>query len=147
MRFVNGESGQPPLKICPHCSVGSRTDADACPHCGKQYQRSVWRWWLAIPIAVVAFGAGFFGWQAIRDDDEPEPAGLTIQEARNVTGGALPARVNHVLDGQRPDRVRRSSAGGSELVCRLYLVVDEERTAWEFCFLDGAVEISRQHQF
>jgi hypothetical protein len=52
-----------------------------------------------------------------------------------------------VLDGQKPSRARRSGGGGNELVCRLYLVVDEERTAWEFCFLNGELEISRPHRF
>jgi hypothetical protein len=110
-------------------------------------ERRSWRWWFVIPVAVLAFGAGYFGWEAIRDDEESDPAGLTIQEARNATVGELPARVNRVLDGQRPSRVRRSNAGGNELVCRLYLVVDEEETTWEFCFLNGELEISRPHEF
>src|SRR5918996_234829 len=144
---MNAESEQVPLKSCRHCSVVSRSDAETCPACGKRFERRPWRWWFAIPIAVLAFAAGYFGWQAIGDDEESEPAGLTIQEARNVIEGSSPARVERVLDGQRPGRVRRSSGGGSELVCRGYLVVDEERTAWEFCFLDGELEISRPHEF
>jgi hypothetical protein len=144
---MNAEPERRPLKICPHCAVASRTDAETCPSCGKPYERRAWRWWFVIPVAVLAFGAGYFGWEAIRDDEESEPAGLTIQEARNATVGDLPARVNRVLDGQRPSRVRRSSAGGNELVCRLYLVVDGEETAWEFCFLNGELEISRPHEF
>jgi hypothetical protein len=139
------EPEQTPAKVCRQCSVASRTDAETCPSCGRPYERRLWRWWLAIPIAVLAFGAGYFGWQAIRD--EPEPEGLTIEEARRVTVGVAPASVNQVLDRQAPDRVKRSSGGGSELVCRLYEVVDEEGTAWEFCFLDGALEISRPHEF
>ena len=142
---MNAEPAQPQQKVCRHCSVASRTDAETCPNCGKPYERRLWRWWLTIPIAMLAFGAGYFGWQAIRD--EPEPEGLTIEEARRVTVGAPPASVERVLDRQAPDRVKRSSGGGNELVCRLYEVVDEERTAWEFCFLDGALEISRPHEF
>jgi hypothetical protein len=142
---MNDEPAQPPQKACRHCSVVSRTDAEICPSCGKRYERRPWRWWHTIPVAVIAFGAGYFGWQAIRD--EPEPQGLTLQEAREVNTGTAPARVARVLDGQAPDRVKRSSGGGNQLVCRLYVVVDEERTAWEFCFLDGAVEISRPHEF
>jgi hypothetical protein len=144
---MNAESEQPPLKVCRHCSVGSRTDAETCPNCGKPYTRRVWRWWLAIPIIVAAFGVGYFGYEAIDDDEEPEPAGLTIEEARNLTVGASPAKVESVLDGQEPNRVRRSSGGGSELVCRLYVVVDQEGTAWELCFLDGALEVTRPHEF
>jgi hypothetical protein len=117
------------------------------PEPAQPHQRRAWRWWFVIPVAVLAFGAGYFGWQSIGDDEESEPAGLTIQEARNATLGALPARVERVLDGQRPSRVRRSNAGGNELVCRLYLVVDEEQTGWEFCFLNGELEISRPHDF
>jgi hypothetical protein len=141
---MNAEPGPPPQKVCRHCSVASRTDAETCPNCGKPYQRRLWRWWLAIPVAVLAFGAGYFGWQAIRD--EPEPEGLTIKEARNVRTGVPPARVEQVLDRQAPDKVKRSRGGEHELVCRLYVVVDEEGTAWEFCFLDGALEISRPHE-
>jgi hypothetical protein len=144
---MSAEPAQPPLKICPHCSVGSRTDAETCPSCGKPYQRRAWRWWFVIPVAALAFGAGYFGWQAIEDDEESEPSGLTIQEARNAAIGTSPARVEHVLDGQRPGRVKRSSGGGNELICRVYVVVDEERTAWEFCFLIGELEISRPHEF
>jgi hypothetical protein len=144
---MGAEPAQPPLKVCPHCSVASRTGADTCPSCGKPYERRAWRWWFAIPIAVLAFGAGYFGWQAVTDDEPAEPEGLTIQEARNATLGAPPARIERVLDGQKPSRARRSGGGGNELVCRLYLVVDEERTAWEFCFLNGELEISRPHRF
>lgn len=140
------ESEQRPQKICRYCSVVSRTDAETCPSCGRPYERRMWRWWFAIPVAVLAFGAGYFGWKAIQDDEQAEPAGLTIREARNLTLGAPPARVDHVLDGQMPDKVKRSSGGAVHLVCRLYTVLDEERTAWEFCFLDGALEISRPRQ-
>lgn len=143
---MSTEPAQPSLRACPHCAVVSRTDAETCPSCGKPYRRRAWRWWFLIPIAVLAFAAGYFGWEAIRGDEE-EPEGLTIQEARNVTEGVSPATVARVLDGQRPGRTRRTSGGGSELVCRVYLVVDQERTAWEFCFLDGELEISRQHSF
>jgi hypothetical protein len=110
-------------------------------------RRRLWRWWLLVPVAMLAFGAGYFGWEALDDDEESEPAGLTIREARNVTPGVLPAKVARVLDGQRPSRVKRSSAGGNELICRVYLIMDEEGTAWEFCFLNGELEISRPHEF
>jgi hypothetical protein len=144
---VDAEPDQAPLKICRHCSVGSRTDADRCPSCGRPYQRRVWRWWFAVPIVALAFGIGYFGSQEIRGDDEAQPSGLTIEEAQNVPSGATAARVDGVLDGQRPDRVKRSSGGGNQLVCRLYLIVDEARTGWEFCFLDGSLEVSRPHRF
>jgi len=107
----------------------------------------VWRWWFAIPIVVLAFAIGYFARKEIAGDEEAEPAGLTIAEARGMPIGTAQAAVDGVLDGQRPDRVKRSSGGGNELVCRLYAVVDEERTAWEFCFLDGALEVSRPHRF
>jgi hypothetical protein len=129
-----------PLKVCRHCSVGSRTDAETCPNCGRPYKRQLWRWWFAIPIIAVAFAGGYFGRKAIQDD---EPDGLTIEEARALTLGASPESVENVLDGQRPGTVRRSSGGGNELVCRAYGVVDEEGTIWELCFLDGRLEISK----
>jgi hypothetical protein len=129
-----------PLKVCRHCSVASRTDAETCPSCGKPYRRRLWRWWFAIPIVALAFAGGYFGRKAIQDD---EPDGLTIEEARTLTLGASPENVENVLDGQPPGKVRRSSGGGSELVCRAYEVVDEEGTIWELCFLDGQLEVSK----
>jgi ribosomal protein L40E len=29
----------PLQKVCPRCSTISRTDAQSCPHCGKDYRR------------------------------------------------------------------------------------------------------------
>jgi hypothetical protein len=144
---MNAEPDQTLHKICRYCSVTAWTDADSCPSCGKQYVRRVWRWSLAIPIVVLAFGIGYFGWKEIRGDEEAVPTGLTIEEAQNMPLSASPARVERGLDGQSPDKVKRSSGGGNELVCRLYAVVDKERTAWEFCFLNGALEVSRPHKF
>lgn len=129
-----------PLKVCRHCSVASRTDAETCPSCGRPYRRRLWRWWFAIPIVALAFAGGYFGRKAIQDD---EPDGLTIEEARGLTVGASPQEVELALDGQKPDEVRRSSGGGSELLCRAYQVVDEEGTIWELCFLNGLLEISK----
>jgi RNA polymerase subunit RPABC4/transcription elongation factor Spt4 len=31
---LEGESREHPLKVCPHCSVASRTDSETCPNCG-----------------------------------------------------------------------------------------------------------------
>jgi uncharacterized paraquat-inducible protein A len=53
-----------PLKVCPHCSVATRTEAAECPSCGSPYarrgaRRPPWRWWMLVPVAVVAFGAAY----------------------------------------------------------------------------------------
>jgi hypothetical protein len=133
--------GEAPVKVCRHCSVASRTHAEICPNCGRPYKRRLWRWWFAIPIVAVAFAGGYFGRKAIQDD---EPDGLTIEETRGLAVGASPQEVELVLDGQRPVNVRRSSGGGSKLLCRAYEVVDEEATYWELCFLDGRLEVSKQ---
>lgn len=29
--------GESPIKVCPHCSVQSKTDGDYCPHCGASF--------------------------------------------------------------------------------------------------------------
>jgi hypothetical protein len=136
---MEGETARP-LKVCRHCSVASRTDAETCPSCGRPYRRRLWRWWFAIPIVALAFAGGYFGRKAIQDD---EPAGLTSEEARGLTTGASAPEVEPVLDGQNPVNSRRTTAGGSELLCRAYEVVDEEGTFWELCFLDGRLEISK----
>lgn len=33
----SGDSGELPVKVCPHCSVQSQTDGQYCPHCGASY--------------------------------------------------------------------------------------------------------------
>jgi len=37
--FSAPEQLAPPQKVCPRCSVISRTDAPSCPRCGKDYRR------------------------------------------------------------------------------------------------------------
>lgn len=59
---VEAGAEQGPLKICRHCSVASKTDADDCPACGKPYSRQFnWKIWLAVGIVIVAFFVGFGG--------------------------------------------------------------------------------------
>src|SRR5215218_6675347 len=136
---MESQSTETPLKICRHCSVASRTAAGTCPACGRPYRRRLWRWWLAIPIVALAFAGGYFGRKALQDD-ETESAGLTSSEARSLATGASPSELVQVLDGQRPADVRRQNAGGNELLCRYYTLVDREDEFWEICFLNGQLE-------
>jgi hypothetical protein len=85
-RAVGGESREHPLKVCPHCSLASRTDSETCPNCGKSYVRGRpslrWSWWFAIPIVAAAFLIGYFGISQLIDGDEdgitggPDPGWL-----------------------------------------------------------------------
>lgn len=103
---------------------------------------------MVVPIVLLAFAVGFLGRMALQDDDETAestaPPGLTIREARNLDVGVSPAKLQHVLDGQKPAKVRRQSAGGNELLCRYYVVVDLEDTFWESCYLNGRLEVSER---
>jgi hypothetical protein len=87
---MEGESREFPLKVCPHCSVASRTDSETCPNCGKSYVRGRpslrWSWWFAIPIVAAAFLIGYFGISQLIDGDED---GITVEEARSVEVGSV----------------------------------------------------------
>ena len=85
---MESETSQLPLKVCPHCSVASRTEADVCPSCGKPYVRRPlrWRWWLVIPIVVLAFGVGYGG-RLLFDNGSDESGTITTQQARAVKPG------------------------------------------------------------
>jgi hypothetical protein len=132
---------EPELRVCRHCSVGSRTDAESCPSCGRPYERRWWRWWFAIPIIVLAFAGGYFGLsELVFDDDQP---GLTEAEATALRTGGAPGDLEAVVDGEKPLDVRRQKKGGFDLICRYYSVVDLESTAWEACYLSGRLEVSR----
>jgi hypothetical protein len=138
---------QPPLKICPNCSVASRTDADTCPNCGTSYGRRRAGKWVSIPLAILvvalAFVGGYFGLsRLVWDEDEPE--GLTGEEAQALPAGSNEGKLDAVIDDAEPARPpRRKNASGTELFCRYYYVVDAEDAVWEACYLEGALEVSR----
>jgi hypothetical protein len=127
---MEGEPTQPPLKVCPHCSVASRTDADTCPSCGKPYARSGptlrWSWWLAIPIVAAAFAIGYFGISELFDGDDTE--GVSREQAEAVPEGISPDELSERLGGES----ETVSTGG--LTCASYTVTDGPDPAWLFCF-------------
>jgi hypothetical protein len=141
---MEGESTEIPLKVCRHCSVASRTDSETCPACGRPFRRTWWRWWFAIPIVALAFAGGYFGRKALQDEETQ--SGLTSAEAESLATGASPSELEQLLDGQEPADVRRQEAGGNELFCRYYTIVDREDEFWEFCFLNGRLEVARPVQ-
>jgi hypothetical protein len=137
---MQGQPQEAPLKVCPHCSVASRTDADTCPSCGKPYSRQRpqlqwgWSWWYAIPIVAAAFAVGFFGLSELIDggDSDEEAAGITVEQGAAVPDGIPRAELEGHLDGERPVIERRKGRKGP--MCAYYQVIDQPREAWEFCF-------------
>jgi hypothetical protein len=131
---MEGEPTQPPLKVCPHCSVASRTDADTCPSCGKPYARSgpTLRWslllaiLLAILIVAAAFLIGFYVISELFDGDDDE--GISREQAEGVPDGISPDELSERLGGES-ETVR---TGG--LTCASYTVTDGPDPAWLFCF-------------
>jgi len=131
----------PPLKVCPHCSVATRTDAETCPSCGRSYVRGRqlprlrWRWWLAIPIVAAAFLLGFFAigpW--IRGDDSGSEVAITVDEGAAVPEGISRADLESRLEGA-PSLVE-PRRGMRNTTCAYYPIEDTPDAVWEFCFRD-----------
>lgn len=129
---MESQAEQPPLKVCRHCSVASRTEAETCPSCGRPYARRIWRWWFAIPIVAAAFAIGFFGLSELIEGEE-DPVGITLEEGEGVSLGASSAELEKQLDGQAPILTQRPGAGGAE-ECLYYGIVDRDDAVWMFCF-------------
>jgi len=139
---VTGEPAQTPLKVCPNCSVATRTDADSCPSCGRRYGRRQpqwrrprrWSWWYAFPIVAAAFVIGYFGLSSLVDSDsEGEGAGITVEQ-----GAAVPERIprsalERHLGGERPVLVQPRK-GEEQATCAYYAITDAPDSVWEFCF-------------
>ena len=123
-----------PLKVCRHCSVASRTEADTCPSCGKPYERQLWRWrwWMAIPIVVLAFAGGYYGLSELIWDDE-EATTITESQAMAVPDNTTEDQLAARLGGIEPAIVRSRKAGAGKITCHYYKL-DEEDAVWEFCF-------------
>jgi hypothetical protein len=139
---MEGHAAEAPLKVCRHCSVASRTEADDCPSCGKPYARRwPWRWIVAILVIVVAFGAGYGGRKLIEDDSEGEVASITLEEGREVELGVSRAELEESLG--EPPVVKRTRVGPAG-ECLYYGVSDQPRTVWEFCFRKEQLVVSRE---
>jgi hypothetical protein len=138
---MEGQPAEPPLKVCPHCSVASRTDAESCPSCGKPYARpglqlrwlSQWRWWYAIPIVAAAFALGYFGLSQLFDGDEGSEGYISIEQASAVPDDITPSELEGRLGGEAPVDVR-PRAGRKGVTCSYYGITGERRSVWEFCF-------------
>jgi hypothetical protein len=135
------EPAQPRLKVCPRCSVASRTDAEICPNCGRRYQRR-WRpWVLGAAIIVLAFGAGFGGRQLFDSgggDNGSSSSEITSRQARAVPAGiSRPELVSRL--GATPTVVRRAGHGRT---CLFYPVSDRPNSVWAFCFVRGRLKSS-----
>jgi hypothetical protein len=137
---MEGQSSELPLKVCPHCSVASRTDSETCPNCGKSYVRGRptlrWSWWFAIPIVAAAFLIGYFGISELIDGDDS--GSITIEEAQSMeVGNTTRAELTERLG----EPISETEIEGR--VCLDYSVSDDAAVAgWLFCFrgdqLDGS---------
>jgi hypothetical protein len=138
---MESPANQLPLKVCRHCSVASRTDAESCPSCGKSYQRELWRWhwWLAIPIIVLAFGVGY-GARKVLDDDS-EPSAITLEQAGSVGPDTTQADLAERFGDPEGNIGRIGGAEGSD--CVYYEVSDRAETAWVFCFKQDQLVVTR----
>jgi hypothetical protein len=131
---MEGQPAEVPLKVCPHCSVASRTDAETCPSCGKPYARQGlrlrWSWWLAIPIIAAAFLIGYFGISRLFDDDGAETGVVTLEQAREVPADLSRAELEERLG----EPAQAIAPKGPDTSCLFYSVGDEGDTLWQFCF-------------
>jgi hypothetical protein len=130
---MESESAQPPLKICRHCSVASRTDSETCPACGRPYRRSLSRWWVAIPIVALAFGVGYGGRKLLEGDDDPP--GIPIDTATTLQTGISRAEFDDRVD-EEPTLTRTRGKGNREATCLFYPVEGEQVAVWQYCFRD-----------
>lgn len=136
---MESESTQLPLKVCPHCSVASRTDADTCPSCGKPYARTRnWRWWIAIAIIVAAFGLGYGGRKLIQGSDESGE--ISFAQGKAVKTGISESELRDQVGGEDPSYEKTlPGPGDAKRTCLYYAISDREGSLWQFCVADGKV--------
>ena len=135
---MEGRPQELPLKVCPPCSVASRTESDTCPSCGKSYVRGgglnlQWSWWLAIPIVGAAFAIGYFGISKLIDGGDSDDAVITAEQARAVSNGATRSELDDALDGEEP-AYTDGLAGQPKTSCLFYGIEDDPKGVWSFCF-------------
>jgi hypothetical protein len=136
---MEAASGEPPLKVCRHCSVASRTDAESCPACGRPYRRSMW-WWAAVPIVAVAFALGYGITELLQDD---ESGTISPETASELQIGTSRAEFDERV-GEDPILTRTRGSGVDETTCLFYAVAGEEDAAWQFCFRGDELVTSSQ---
>ncbi|HSJ18487.1 MAG TPA: hypothetical protein VK920_10375 [Solirubrobacterales bacterium] len=124
------------LKVCPHCSVATRTDAEVCPNChgpyarGRRMPRLQWSWWFAIPIVAAAFLVGYFGISRLVDGDDADGGVITLEEAQAIAPNLTRAEVEERLG----EPAQEIAPEGPETTCVFYSVRDQGDTLWQFCF-------------
>jgi hypothetical protein len=139
---MESESPQPPLKVCPHCSVASRTDADTCPSCGKPYTRPGLRLpgrgvWIAVAIIVAAFGLGYGVTKLVTSDSE-ESGSITFAAGNAVKTGVSESEFRDRIGGEDPSYEKTlPGQGNAKQSCLYYAISDRESSLWQFCFVDG----------
>jgi hypothetical protein len=146
---VESEQAGKPLKICPHCSVATRTDAADCPNCGKPYARRAgiswpgWRLWMAVPIAIVAFGGAFGITKLVAGDDSSEgelpTSGITFEQGRGVELGITESQFDRQFDVPPVSTDQKDTRPPQ--TCRTYALTDQPGT-YEFCFADGKLVVA-----
>lgn len=139
---MNEQQAGAPLKVCPNCSVATRTDADTCPSCRGRYGRRRlvsrlprrWSWWFALPIVGAAFALGYFGLSTLEDEDsEDEGRGITLEQGAAVPDGASRSSLANHLGGASPVLVQ-PQRGEERVECAYYAISGEPDSVWEFCF-------------
>ena len=145
---MEAEAKEGPLKICRHCSVASRTEAEDCPACGKPYRRQFnWKIWGAVGIIVAAFFIGFGVRKLLQGDDEGAASTITLEQGEAVALGDSRAVVVESLDGLEPVLEQQGEAqpldGTGQTLpppdCIYYPITDDDQNVWEFCFQDDVL--------
>jgi hypothetical protein len=144
---MEGEPLETPLKVCPSCSVASRTSDESCPNCGAAYvreRRLRWRWWFTVPIVAIAFAIGYGGRQLLDDDsaEQAQSEGIAFELGRSMPLGISRQELIERLSGLSPALVKHRHAGGVDQTCLYYLVTNQEGTAWLYCFEHGKLATS-----
>ncbi len=141
---MEAEAKEGPLKICRHCSVASRTEAEDCPACGKPYRRQFnWKIWGAVAIIIAAFFIGFGVRKLLQGDDEGAASTITLEQGEAVALGESRAGVVESLDGREPGleqgEAQPLDGTGQTLPaadCIYYPISDDDPDVWDFCFQD-----------
>ena len=145
---IEGEAQEGPLKICRHCSVASKTEAEDCPACGKPYRRQFnWKIWAAVAIIVVAFFVGFGVRKLLQGDDAGAGNTITLEQGEAAPLGDSRSEVVASLDGLEPVLEQEGEAqtldGADQVLpppdCIYYPITDDEENIWEFCFQEDVL--------
>jgi hypothetical protein len=96
-----------------------------------------WRLWMAIPIAIVAFGGAFAITRLVQDDSSESglaASGITFQQGRGVELGISERQFDRRFDVPPVSTDHKDTQPPQ--TCRTYAVTDQPGS-YEFCFADG----------